>query len=184
MFLYLLRIALAFLGFPGVIAHELGHQVGCWVTGTRVLQVRYLRLGVPAGYVIHERPSSTWRHAVIAAGPFLLNSALSFAAGWIHLQGWWRSDPDWVAPAVLLWLGVAVGMHAFPSLQDATELLDAVWTRGAGFFAKLLITPVGAVMVLGAFAGWVFLDLAWGVALAWFAPRWAAGQPFWGPLVP
>lgn len=173
---YLLRLVLALLGFPGIILHELGHQVGCWLTGTRVLQVRYLRLGVPAGYVVHERPASTWRHAVIATGPFLLNSLLAFGAGWVQLQGWWRTDPAWLAPWLLWWLGVAAGMHAFPSLQDATELLDAVWSRGAGFLAKLLITPVGAVMVLGAFASWVFLDLAWGLALTWFAPRLAAGR--------
>ncbi len=177
---FLLRLGLDVLGFPGVIAHELGHQAGCWLTGTRVLQVRYLRFGVPAGYVIHEQPATPWRHAVIAGGPFLLNSLLAFAAGWVHLKGWWRSDPAWASPTVLLWLGTAVGMHAFPSLQDATGLLDAVWTRGAGFFAKLLITPVGAVMVAGAFASWVFLDLAWGLGLAWFAPRWVAGAPLFG----
>lgn len=181
---FFLRLALAFLGFPGVIIHELGHQVGCWATGTRVLEVRYLRFGVPAGYVIHEQPASVWRHTVIAGGPFLLNSALAFAVGWVQLRGWWNSDPAWLAPALLLWLGVSIGMHAFPSLQDATELLDAVWTRGAGFFAKLLITPVGAVMVVGAFAWWVFLDLAWGVVLTWFVPRWAAGLPWFGPMIP
>ena len=180
---FFFRVAIAFLGFPGVIIHELGHQVGCWVTDTRVIEVRYLRLGVPAGYVIHEQPSSPWRHLVIAAGPFLVNSGLALGIGWAHLQGWWTSDPSWLSPVVLLWLGIAVGMHAFPSIQDATELLSAVWTRGAGFFAKLLITPIGAVMVMGAFASWIFLDLAWGLALVLFAPRWLAGQPFWGPLI-
>lgn len=177
---FLLRLGLDVLGFPGVIVHELGHQAGCWLTGTRVLQVRYLRFGVPAGYVIHEQPATPWRHAVIAGGPFLLNSLLAFAVGWVHFKGWWRSDPAWASPTVLLWLGTAVGMHAFPSLQDATGLLDAVWTRGAGFFAKLLITPVGAVMVAGAFASWVFLDLAWGLGLVWFVPRWVAGAPLFG----
>jgi hypothetical protein len=166
-----------------VIIHELGHQVGCWVTGTRVLEVSYLRLGVPAGYVIHAQPASPWRHMIIAAGPFLVNSALAFGIGWAHLQGWWASDPAWLSPLVLVWLGVAIGMHAFPSMQDATSLLDSVWTRGAGFFAKLLITPIGALMVLGAFANWVFLDLAWGLAFAWIAPRLIAGQPLWGPLL-
>lgn len=180
---FLLRIGLDVLGFPGVIIHELGHQAGCWVTGTRVLQVRYLRFGVPAGYVIHEQPASPWHHLVIAGGPFLLNSALAFAAGWVHLRGWWRSDPSWLAPMVLHWLGFAIAMHAFPSLQDATGLLDAVWTRGAGWLAKLLITPVGALMALGAFASWIFLDLLWGLALVWAAPRLLAGLPLW-PLRP
>lgn len=174
---FFLRVALAFLGFPGIIIHELGHQIGCWLTGTRVLEVRYFRFGVPAGYVIHEKPTSPWRHLVIAAGPFAVNSGLAFAAGWIQLQGWWRSDPPWLSPLLLLWLGAGIGLHAFPSLQDATELLDAVWTRGAGFLAKLIITPFGVVMVLGAFAGWVFLDLAWGLALVWIVPRWISGRP-------
>lgn len=174
---FLLRLVLDVLGFPGVIIHELGHQLGCWATGTRVLKVRYLRFGVPAGYVIHEAPATPWRHLLIAGGPFLLNSSLALAAGWVHLRGWWASDPSWLAPVLLHWLGLSIGMHAFPSLEDATALLDRVWSRGAGLAAKLLITPVGALMVAGAFASWVFLDLLWGALLVWAVPRWIAGLP-------
>lgn len=177
---FLLRVLLSLLGIPGVVVHELGHQAGCWITGTRVREVCYFRFGVPAGYVVHDQPESPWRHLVIAAGPFLVNSGLAFLAGWALRQGWWVSEPAWLAPAVLAWLGVAVGMHAFPSLQDATGLLDAVWSRGAGVLAKVAITPLGALMALGAFAGYAFLDVAWGVALVWLAPRLAAGQAPWG----
>ena len=44
--------------FPGVIVHELAHVVFCRLTKTPILSVCYFRLGNPAGYVIHERPSS------------------------------------------------------------------------------------------------------------------------------
>ncbi|MBI4911250.1 MAG: DUF3267 domain-containing protein [Acidobacteria bacterium] len=171
---FILRLALAFLGFPGVILHEFGHQLFCWLTGTRVLEVRYLRVGVPAGYVLHERPASVWRHALIACGPFVVNSGAALGAGWALGRGWPSLDPPWLGTAVLIWLGLAAGMHAFPSLEDATGLLSAVWEWRSGILAKVLLTPLGALMVAGAFASWVFLDLAWAAALVFAAPSWLA----------
>ncbi len=42
--------------FPGVIVHEFGHALFCFITRVRVLEICWFRLGDPLGYVIHEKP--------------------------------------------------------------------------------------------------------------------------------
>jgi hypothetical protein len=50
--MYIPRILVSVLTFPGIIFHELGHQLFCKFTGVRVIKVRYFRFGNPAGYVL------------------------------------------------------------------------------------------------------------------------------------
>ena len=69
---------ISWLTFPGVIVHELAHKLFCNYTGTPVRQVCYFRLGNPAGFVIHERPTSQWRHILIGIGPLFVTTVLAF----------------------------------------------------------------------------------------------------------
>lgn len=173
---FLFRILLVLASIPGVVVHELGHQVFCHLTGTRVLKVCYFRFGIPAGYVMHERPRSAWRHMSIALGPFFVNSSASLMLGWVAVSGRFPGATIWTAKILPLWLAVAIAMHAFPSFGDAESFLDAVWVRGAGFLAKLFGTPVALAMYLGAFLSRHGLDLLYGLALGWILPwyglRW------------
>jgi hypothetical protein len=167
---FVLRILLTLASLPGVIVHELGHQILCHLTGTRVLKVCYFRFGIPAGYVLHERPRSWWRHLFIALGPFLVNTLAAFGLAWLALKGCLPGASIWTAKVLPLWLAVAIAMHAFPSYGDAESFLDAVWSKGAGLLAKLLGTPVALVMFLGAFLGNRGLDLLFGLGVGLVAP--------------
>lgn len=42
--------------FPGVIVHEMAHQIFCRLCGVAVFDVCYFRFGNPSGYVVHEIP--------------------------------------------------------------------------------------------------------------------------------
>lgn len=167
---FVFRILLILASIPGVVVHELGHQILCHLTGTRVLKVCYFRFGIPAGYVMHERPRSVWRHMLISLGPFFVNTAAAFVLGWLALSGRFPGASVWTAKVLPLWLAVAIAMHAFPSYGDAQSFLDAVWTKGAGFLAKLLGTPVAFLMYLGAFLGNYGLDLVFGLGVGMWAP--------------
>ena len=167
---FVFRILLILASIPGVIVHELGHQILCHLTGTRVLKVCYFRFGIPAGYVMHERPRSWWRHMFIALGPFFVNTTTAFGLGWMALDGRMPGASVWTAKVLPLWLAVAIAMHAFPSFGDAEVFMNAVWTKGAGFFAKLLGTPVALFMYLGAFLGNYGLDLVFGLGMGWALP--------------
>lgn len=47
---------ISILTFPGVIVHEIAHQLFCRICGVAVLDVCYFKAGNPAGYVVHEIP--------------------------------------------------------------------------------------------------------------------------------
>ena len=173
------RVLLILASIPGVIVHELGHQVFCHLTGTRVLKVCYFRFGIPAGYVMHERPRSLGRHLLISLGPFFVNTTASFAFGYLAWGGHFFGNSVWVAKLLPLWLATAIGMHAFPSLGDAESFLDGVWAKGSGLFAKVLGTPVAMVLFLGAFLGNYGLDVIFGVGVGLVGPWCLQHHPEW-----
>ncbi|MEP6671974.1 MAG: metalloprotease family protein [Chthoniobacter sp.] len=72
---------ISILTCPGVIVHELAHVMFCKLTGTAIHKVCYFRIGNPSGYVIHDRPTSVWKHILIGVGPFFLNTFIGVACG-------------------------------------------------------------------------------------------------------
>ncbi len=112
---------ISLLTFPGVIVHEFAHQFFCHFTDVRVRKVCYFRLGNPAGYVVHEMPSSYIKMLLIDLGPFFINTLMSIIVFSFAI-------PDF--NLLLIWLGLSIGMHAFPSSGDA----DALWK-----FTKIML---------------------------------------------
>ena len=148
--------------FPGVIVHEFAHVVFCKFTDTRVLKVCYFRVGNPAGYVIHEQPSTVWRHILIGIGPFFVNTLLGFMLGIIALPMHINFDPLTAAQLILLWLGVSIAMHSFPSTGDAKSIWQAVWSKAAPMSARLIGTPLVLVIFIGATGSIIWLDAVYG----------------------
>jgi len=156
--------------FPGVMVHELAHQIFCHLTGTPVHRVCYFRLGNPAGYVIHGRAPGVWQHILIGVGPFIVNSLagllLGFAASFLD-----RGAKGLTAgPVVLYWLALSIGMHAFPSTGDARSIWAAVWEKGAPILPRLVGTPLVAIIFVGALGSVFWLDLVYGALLVLGVP--------------
>jgi hypothetical protein len=109
--------------FPGVVVHEFAHMLFCRLRGVKVLDVCFFRVGNPAGYVVHERTSEFTSTLLIAVGPFIVNTLLCLflcLLAFIPYRIFGRKED----PLVLfqLWLGISIGMHAFPSTGDARGL--------------------------------------------------------------
>jgi hypothetical protein len=154
---------ISWLTFPGVIVHELAHKLFCHWTGTQVLEVCYFRFGNPAGYVIHEKPTTVWKHILIGIGPLFVNTVLGLMIG-LGVFALKRAQ----MPAVefgLLWLAISVAMHSFPSTGDAKSIWNAIWEKEAPVLAKLVGTPVVMLIFLGAIGSFVWLDLIYGVGI-------------------
>ena len=160
-----------FATFPGVMAHELSHFICCIVTGTRVIKVCLFRFGNPAGYVVHDRPASVWRHILIGTGPFLVNTVAGFLLGLLAWQGRWAGEEQYLWG----WLGVSVGCHSFPSRGDAKGIWRAIWGSGSPYTARLVGTPLVVVILLGALGSVFWLDVAYGIAVALILPGMCAG---------
>jgi hypothetical protein len=116
---------IAFATFPGIIVHEAGHVLFCRLRKVAVLKVCYLRFANPPGYVIHETPGNFTSQFLISVGPFILNTFLCLLIcfpAFIRVRTFNMGDG---LSYLLLWLGVSIGMHAFPSNQDAKGLWNA-----------------------------------------------------------
>lgn len=153
------------LTFPGIIVHEIGHLLVCRIFNVTVHKVCYFRLGSPAGYVVHDEPQSAMQHILIGIGPFLLNSilgALISLPGMIPLVEHLHISR---LGCIIIWLGVSIAMHAFPSTADANAIWKSIWSSEAPIMAKLIGTPVVVIIYLGALGSVIWLDLIYGFAL-------------------
>jgi hypothetical protein len=158
--------------FPGVIVHEMAHQLFCRILRLSVLDVCYFRVGNPAGYVLHEPARSPVGQIMISVGPFLVNTALgavlSLPAAIQVLQ--FHAGGS-LLDYFLLWLGVSIAMHAFPSTGDAAVMRCAVSSPYAPWWAKVVGYPLVGLIYLGAVGSMFWLDLAYGIAIALLLPR-------------
>ena len=159
-------IVLSVITFPGVIVHELAHQLFCRWLRVPVFEVCYFRVGNPVGYVLHEPAQKSYQQVLISVGPFILNTVLAFLIAFpAALQ--FKLDDANLLDYLLLYLGISIGMHAFPSTGDANSLWQAVMHSGkSSVVAKILVAPVVGLIYLGALGSIFWLDAIYGAFIA------------------
>jgi hypothetical protein len=159
--------------FPGVIVHEAAHLFFCKLRHVAVFDVCYFRLqGNPAGYVLHERSDNFTSSFLIAVGPFIINSLLCILfcfPAFIPVRVFDQKDP---ASYFLIWLGISIGMHAFPSTQDAKVLWQEARTAARRLnLLALLSFPLVLVIYVANLGSIFWLDYFYGFALGFLLPE-------------
>ena len=156
--------------FPGVIVHEMAHQLFCRLTRVAVFDVCYFRIGNPAGYVLHEPPQRQSQNLLIGIGPFLVNSLLAAIISSPAAIPILKFESGSFLDYVLIWLGISIGMHSFPSTGDANAIWESVKRPDTSLFTKLVPVPLVGLIYVGAAGSVFWLDLAYGAAVAMFLP--------------
>ena len=136
---------ISLLTFPGVIAHEWAHKLYCNWTGVLVHKVVYFQFANPAGYVLHSEPKKYSQVFWISVGPLVINSFLTIFISWLASQ----TVVDSIFYYILLWLAVSIGMHAFPSDQDAVHIFEK---------SKYIIKDGGSILH---YLAYIFYGLIW-----------------------
>ncbi len=163
-------IAITIITFPGVIVHELAHQLFCRWFKVPVFEVCYFRVGNPAGYVIHEKATKTYQQVFISIGPFIINTILGFLIA-LPAALQFRLDSTNPLDLLLLYLGVSVAMHAFPSTGDASALWSSVMeNERSSWLTKIVVAPIVGFIYLGALGSFFWLDLLYGIGVAYGLP--------------
>jgi len=157
---------IAWLTFPGVIVHEAAHMLFCKLRGVAVFDVCFFRWEEPVGYVLHEETDSFTSVFLVSVGPFILNSLLCVVIcfpAYLPMQVFNVHSPLLL---FLMWLGVSIGMHAFPSNQDASVLWSEA-KKAARTLNPLAILsfPLVVVIYAGNLLSIVWADLIYGLAL-------------------
>jgi hypothetical protein len=157
----MIRYALSYITFPGVIVHEFAHAWACRRMGVRVIKVCYLRFGNPPGYVLHGRPATALQHIVIATAPLFVATFLSLiiscGAG-VYVTVPAAENCQEAILALFLWVCFSVALHAFPSSGDGDALWSDVKNPDISLAAKLLIVPVVGLIRLAGFGRHLWFD--------------------------
>ncbi|MES2772690.1 MAG: DUF3267 domain-containing protein [Bacteroidota bacterium] len=152
--------------FPGVIVHELAHQLFCRWFKVPVFKVVYFQMENPAGYVVHEATTNKLKGIMISIGPFIVNTLLGAIIALPASLPVFRFDTGTPLDYVLIYLGVSIAMHAFPSTGDANVIWEQVKEKENPFWVKLVGYPIVGLIYLGSIGSFFWLDLIYGVAVA------------------
>jgi hypothetical protein len=164
-------LIIAVLTFPGVIVHEAAHAFFCRLFKIPILEVKYFQFSNPAGYVIHGETKDIKAQFFITMGPFIINSVLCIvfcSAAFLPVWVFEVKDP---AAWFFYWLGLSIGMHAFPSTQDLKVLWRQTREKARGLNAwAILSLPLIVILYPLNFLRIVWADLGYGIAIGILAP--------------
>lgn len=163
---------IAAITFPGIVVHELAHQLFCRYFRIPVYKVCYFRFGKPAGYVIHGQTANWVQQVLISAGPFFVNSILGAMLAFPSLLRLFEFHSSTAMfDGLLMWLGVSIAMHAIPSVGDAKSMWLAVSGQNAPVLAKLGVAPLVGFSFLLAIGSVFWLDVLYGIAVSVAIPK-------------
>jgi hypothetical protein len=157
--------------FPGVIVHELAHQLFCRWYKVPVFKVVYFQFGNPAGYVLHEAPSNKWHSIMISIGPFFLNTIIGALIALPAAVPVSIFDNGSVLDYLLMYLGISIAMHAFPSTGDANVIWQALNDKDTNWLVRIVGYPIVGIIYLGALGSFFWLDLLYGYTVAVLLPK-------------
>jgi hypothetical protein len=164
-------ILITLLSFPGVIVHELAHQLFCRIYKVPVFEVVYFRVGNPAGYVLHETPEKKWQSIMISIGPFFVNTIVGALIGLPSALPFFEFGNAGPVDYLLMYLGVSIAMHAFPSTGDAAAIWQTLKEKDTSLLVKIVGYPVIGLIYLGTLGSFFWLDLLFGVAVVLGLPH-------------
>jgi hypothetical protein len=159
------RILITIATFPGIIVHELAHQFFCWLFKIPVFKVVYFQTGNPAGYVLHETVPNKFQHIMISIGPFIVNTVLGALIAFPAAFPVVKFETAGPADYLLIYLGVTIAMHAFPSVGDARSIWEGIKDEHTSILAKIFAYPIVGLIYVGALGSFFWLDLAYGIAV-------------------
>ncbi|MGE5397438.1 MAG: metalloprotease family protein [Chitinophagales bacterium] len=162
---------IAILTFPGVMVHEIAHQLFCRFARVSVFEVVYFQFKNPVGYVLHEIPSQPWQHILIGIGPFIVNTVIGAIIAAPAAVQVIKFDTGGPLEYFLIWLGVSIAMHSFPSTGDANSIWAAIKNKETPILTKIVATPIIIIIFICAVGSVVWLDLIYGLAVTMLIPN-------------
>jgi len=170
-------LLIAIVTFPGVIVHEVAHQLFCRLRGVPVYDVRYFQFNLKvAGYVLHAPPQDFGSTFLISVGPLLVNTLLCLAICFSASIPYRVFGDRTITTYFLLWLGVSIGMHAFPSNVDAKHIWSSAKAEvKKGSVAAVLAFPFVVLVYIANLLSIIWFDALYGFFIGVILPGWILG---------
>ena len=166
---------IAALTFPGVIMHEVAHRFMCDLLHVPVYGANYFSIGsTRAGYVSHQKTDNVIHVLLISFAPLFINSFFCMLftlpySSTIHIAGEGINN---FANGFLWWVGMSMGINAFPSNQDTDNALSAAEENGGSFIIWLLCS----LMKVLNFLSRIWIDFAYAYGVSLILPRLIFGS--------
>lgn len=164
---------ISIITFPGVIIHELAHQIFCMLCGLQIFEVKYFQVKNPNGYVIHEASEEPFKIFLTSMGPFFINTLLGILIilpASVELLIF--KEYNNILNLILGWLGISILMHAFPSTGDAKVMVRRILKNpDVSLIWKILAAPFIGLIYLCAAGSMFWLDLLYAVTVGMLVPN-------------
>lgn len=149
------------VSFPGVMVHEIAHHLFCDIARVPVRKAVYYKVFSPYGYVDHIDAPDLKSSFMITVGPFMVASLLCAALTFPTFS--MLSLKDYGAalsglPLVLFWLGISIGMHAFPGKEELAEFAKQIKTGGGSPPLYLLSSALQIFFALARLGRFLWFD--------------------------
>lgn len=162
------------LTFPGVMCHEAAHRLCCDLWKIDVYEAEYFLPGDErSGYIQHAPAPQAASAFCVALGPLFLNTLGCALFGFSPCFTWLALDPidglsllDWT----LLWVSLSLGMHAFPSPEDALSVVAHLKERQANGLWQWLGKVLLQAAILTHWGKMLWLDVLYAVSVASLLP--------------
>lgn len=163
---------IAIVSFPGIIVHEFAHMIFCRLRKVAILDACYFQVANPPGYVVHEKTQNFYSTFLISMGPFFVNTILCLLIclpAYMPISFFGLSQPF---SYFLIWLGVSIGMHAIPSNQDASNVMEqAKENAQKGNVLAILSFPLVGLIYLFNLLRFFWIDALYGAAIGIWVPN-------------
>ncbi|MCL9815023.1 metalloprotease family protein [Natranaeroarchaeum aerophilus] len=153
---------------PGVVVHEYTHAKLCEWADVPIVEICYFQLGDPPGYVLHAEPESYRTTYLIGVAPFLVNTLVAaalFATIPLLAGGAGGISDTGIAGWIVLWLGVSVAAHAFPSTGDAQSIWQQTKQQYRSSPLALIGLPIVLIIYLAHVLSFFWFDFIYALAL-------------------
>lgn len=180
----ILFVIVKVLTFPGAILHALWEHCLCRRFHCPVEDVRYFQASELCGHVEHEFMPTRGKSFWFCFLPFFLNLVLGLlitipaSVHVIKLQQFTN-----IFYLLMLWFGISLLTSLFPLMEDAIALWEHFYRseEACNVVGKILLFPIIAILVAGAWLERWGITLLTSVAAVWVLPELLS--PIAGALV-
>lgn len=167
------------LTFPGVVMHEITHRFMCDVLGISVYDINYFSINNSrAGYVYHHKTDTVIQSLLIGFAPLLINSffCMLFTLPYSSSLSVTGDGISYYGSMLLWWVGMSMGINAFPSNQDVDNVLTTVEEQNIHIVIHQLCFLICGLMKFFNCLRFVFLDVVYAFVISFILPYFIFGQ--------
>jgi hypothetical protein len=158
--------------FPGVVVQQALRLFFCKRRRLAVVDMCFLRVDSPAGYITHEAAADFPPAFSVCMGPLVVASLLCLIA---CVPAYWPIRVLHIHHPLsyfFLWLGISIGTHAFPTKDEAEDLFRHIGEELVGLNLRVVLTlPLLPLVKVATRTSPVVVGLVYALVLGWGLPE-------------